>query len=585
MHDLKLPLVTFFLVLTAPLLCWQEASSQAAPTSTPSTAQTLSVFSREVVVDINVTDAKGNPVHGLSKNNFTVLENGKPVAPRSFREHRPDDAADPAAAAGTALPPNTFTNMGGPETPRPLNILLLDSLNIPIATQSIMQKQLVDFAGKMPAGTRVAVFGIGATGQLAMVQGFTSDRELVKKALKSHKLDMQVSPLEDGGQDTSNDNTLPEVSTTGKKPPRQLQPQEPKIDANLECNHASTRGEYTVNALTQIARYLSGMPGRKNLIWYTGEFPDRMRVKGEMCYDLTGAMGAVDGMLANAHVSVFPVDPRALDILAKEGPDSRLGRQITSEHLAMEAVAEDTGGKTFYNNNDLAAGAEQAIDAGANYYTITYSPPNPNNDTRLRTISVTVDQPGLNLLYKKGYHALPQGVSLSGKPVDKASPIQSAMMRGALEPSEIVFHVNVASAAATDATLPQGNKADPKVMKPPYRHLTLSYLVDLDGIQFDQAADGTYHGQFEFAVNVYDSNDGKLLNSVEMAAKPVLPAAAYQSMLKAGAKLRQEVDVPAKGDYILRVGVHDLTSDRLGAVEIPTSSIIAQAGTSAGQQP
>jgi hypothetical protein len=44
-------------------------------------------------------------------------------------------------------------------------------------------------------------------------------------------------------------------------------------------------------------------------------------------------------------------------------------------------------------------------------------------------------------------------------------------------------------------------------------------------------------------------------------------------MLKNGAVSRDEIDVPAKGDYFLRIAVHDLTSDRVGAIEIPTSSI------------
>jgi len=58
-----------------------------------------------------------------------------------------------------------------------------------------------------------------------------------------------------------------------------------------------------------------------------------------------------------------------------------------------------------------------------------------------------------------------------------------------------------------------------------------------------------------------------------MSAKPALPPAVYQSMLTSGAKLHQDIDIPAKGEYVLRIGVHDLTSDRVGALEIPTSSI------------
>lgn len=225
------------------------------------------------------------------------------------------------------------------------------------------------------------------------------------------------------------------------------------------------------------------------------------------------------------------------------------------------------------NTNDLAGAALQAIDAGSNYHSISYSPTYPNQDTRRHSISVEVDKPALTLLYMTAYHANPPGeTTASAKQVDKATPLQSAMMRGALEPSEVLYHVGVGAAAATESALLPNNAADPR-MKPPYRHLTLSYPVDLNGIQFDPSPDGNCHGQLEYAVNVYDPADGRLLNSSALAAKPSLPPAVYQSMLASGAKFRQEIDVPATGDCILRVGVHHLTTDRVGAIEIPTSAI------------
>ena len=44
-------------------------------------------------------------------------------------------------------------------------------------------------------------------------------------------------------------------------------------------------------------------------------------------------------------------------------------------------------------------------------------------------------------------------------------------------------------------------------------------------------------------------------------------------MLRGGANAHQEIAVPATGDYFLRIAVHDLASDRVGAIEIPTASI------------
>jgi VWFA-related protein len=556
--------LTLSVLVLSGLFCCPALTAQGSATDTP----TVRVYSREVAVEVNVTDAKGGAVHGLTKDSFTVLEDGKPMSLRSFREHR-SDQPEPAlvVTAGTAFPANTFSNTSVPGSDVPLYILMLDALDTPVATQSIVQKNMIDFVDKVPSGTRFAVFSLSATGQLALVQGFTADSTLLKKAIKSHKFDLQIPPLEDGGQDTT---TSANMNTNrGSRPEGQE-----RVDLTMECNHAAARGQYTVSAMTEIARYLSGIPGRKNLIWYSGGFPFRMKDKqGSVCYDLREDVRVADGMMEHAHVHIYPVDPRALDIVAKDGLESRIARVQTQEHLAMEAIAQETDGKTFYNNNDLAGAAIQAIDTGSNYYSLTYTPTNQVWDTRARRISVQVDQPGLNLLYRHGYHAVQPGMTLSGKPVDKATPAQAAMMRGSLQPTEIMFHVTAVPAAATDATLAAGNKADAKEMKPPYRHLTLLYNIDIAGIQFDQTADGSYQGKFEFAVNVFDPGNGKLINSNVMAAQPTLSAEAYQSMLSNGAKVKQEIDVPATGEHILRVGVHDLTNDHVGAVEIPVSAI------------
>jgi VWFA-related protein len=527
-----------------------------------------------VEVDIDVTDAKGNFVHGLTRDKFTVLEDGRQMSPRSFREYRSDrEQAESPTPAKSSLPPNTFTNSVAPVTARPLNILLLDSLDTPVATQAIVKKRMLDFVDKMAAGTRVAVFSLSPTGQLSVVQGFTADPELLKNALKSKKLNLGIPTLEDTGQDIHVDiptDMVPNPSATQSS----VLPPQTVYDQDLECMHAAMRGQYTLTAMNQIARYLSGVPGRKNLVWYTGLFPAAMSNKHrQICYDFRQDMNAAEGLLAHSHVYLYPVDSRALDILAKNLPNSIIVQRQNSEHLVMEEVAESTSGKATYNTNDLAGAALQAIDAGSNYYSILYTPPNQTMDTRRRWITVKVDQPDLTLNYTRSYHALPPGILVNGKVVERATPLQTAMLPGTLQPTEILFRVGVTPAAGTDAILPPGSNADPKAMKPPYRHLTLNYNIDINGIQFDSSPDGSYHGQFEYAVIVYDAGDGKMVNSSVMAAKPSLPPAVYQSMLDSGANLRQEIALPAKGEYTLRIGVHDLTTDHVGAIEVPVSAL------------
>ena len=90
---------------------------------------------------------------------------------------------------------------------------------------------------------------------------------------------------------------------------------------------------------------------------------------------------------------------------------------------------------------------------------------------------------------------------------------------------------------------------------------------------FNPALDSNYRGDFEYGVRVYNADGDEIVNSVSKTVSPILPPAVYKSMLTGGANAHQEIDVPATGDYFLRIAVHDLTTGRIGAIEIPTSSI------------
>jgi hypothetical protein len=245
----------------------------------------------------------------------------------------------------------------------------------------------------------------------------------------------------------------------------------------------------------------------------------------------------------------------------------------------METFAEETGGKAFYNTNGLTEAAAAAIDAGANFYTITYAPVNQALDTRFRTIKVTVDRPGLNLVYRNGYYAVEPSVDAKGKKIETVTPMQSAMMRGALDATQILFKVSVVQAAKMDAAVPESNKPDAQKMKGPFRHFAVAYTIDVHGIDFATTPDGNYRGDFEYGVRVFNADGDEIVNTVTRTVSPILPPAVYRSMLAGGAHASQEIDVPATGEYFLRIGVHDLASDRVGSIEVPVSAVAgAQAG-------
>jgi VWFA-related protein len=114
------------------------------------TAPTLKVYARETVVDVNVTDAKGNPVHGLTQADFTVKEDGKSQAIRSFEEF----GTQPVQPL-PKLPPNTYTNLQPPPASSAVNILLLDGLNTAPPDATSLQAPNTT-AGATPSGLRPA---------------------------------------------------------------------------------------------------------------------------------------------------------------------------------------------------------------------------------------------------------------------------------------------------------------------------------------------------------------------------------------------------------------------------------------------
>ncbi len=74
----------------------------------------------------------------------------------------------------------------------------------------------------------------------------------------------------------------------------------------------------------------------------------------------------------------------------------------------MSQLAEDTGGRAFYNTNDLTSAVESAIDTGSNYYTLTYTPANRNRSGSYHEIRVTLTgnlrASGYTLSYRHGYY-------------------------------------------------------------------------------------------------------------------------------------------------------------------------------------
>ena len=250
----------------------------------------------------------------------------------------------------------------------------------------------------------------------------------------------------------------------------------------------------------------------------------------------------------------------------------------------MRDLAKRTGGKAFFNSNDLAAAAEQAVELGSNYYTLTYVPSKtPARILAERSIKVEVARKDVTLFYRNKYPVgnpheenqashTPSPASAPSSAQADAAPVlrnamRVAMIRGAPEPAQIAFLASARPTGTASEPVPTIKMSGG--VEGPYQRYTVRILASVRNINCPADADGTRHCVLQFVTYIYDSV-GTHLGNLVIPAKLAMPPARYNAALRDGIEFNQEISVPVEmPDCTLRVGILDVTSGRVGAVEFP----------------
>jgi VWFA-related protein len=223
---------------------------------------------RIVVLDVVVTGKSRRPLTGLHKQDFVLSEDGHPQILTYFEEHT---SAQPASQPTLLdLPPNVFTNIPRVNSSDAVMVLVLDSLNTPLDDQRYVRAQMLKYLKKLEPGRRVAIFILGT--QLRLLQGFTDDPALLVAAISERKnrAGAQISPLLQSDAETAATqetiNGLMQYAPDAAADMQQFAAEEGATRSNM-------RIQLTLVAFQQLAQYLSGIPGRKNVAWFSGAFP------------------------------------------------------------------------------------------------------------------------------------------------------------------------------------------------------------------------------------------------------------------------------------------------------------------------
>jgi VWFA-related protein len=513
----------------------------------------IAVSTRLVQIGVIVRDKNG-PVANLTKDDFVLLDRGKPQKISVFSAESSESAPLPARP----LPQNTFSDLPqyGAATPRSVTIVLLDNLNTlsgnghegyedgPEWMEDLAlangKAHLIEFIRNLDPKDRVAVYGLSET--LHVLCDFTSDRDRLLAILKNY--------------DTTSKTNREAAEPGNFHTPVPGKEFNDDMDAQaLEFAAATNerRATQTMAALQSIASHVANIPGRKNLVWLTANLP------------FSGA--ALARILVPAQIAAYPVDARGL--LPRAVPTSGSDVVASGSELSgvlgldkspaqteqpigldtMEKIAENTGGRAFANTNDLTGAIRKAVEDSAVTYTLGFYIDAHSADGKFHELKIQAKRDGLTLHYPKEYFAAED--TPSTKDQNWKSVVTS--VQSPLESSVIPLQAQV-----------------DRVNQPLPNSLKLSCSIDIHTLRLVQTGDLR-----KGAVSVYvvqQDGAGKMLSQWGKTYTLQLTEKQYAALLNSGMPFTQDVQ-PKPTATTLRVLVQDPATTQIGSLIIPLSQI------------
>lgn len=609
-----MPLRSAFLSAAACFFsCTAAVLAQSNPADQPPTLKTTA---RDVVVDVVVTQGAGDPVLKLQKGDFQIFEDGKPQNIDFFEEHTAKTLPAGALADLPKMPPNVYTNVPRAPESDAVNVLLLDSLNTPPQMTSYARNQILAYLNHVKPGTRMAIFALND--KLSIVQGFTADaallREVATKQTAPGVSPSLVTKNEIAGEQElesflnsnapANPGSAPAGGPSGggnapsgagwanPSAPMTAITAVANAFANYQSFNQANRTRMTLEALSDIARYLAAVPGRKNLIWFSGDFPVFIFPKFDQRQDyadnsiLLSQVQRTADLLTAARVAVYPIFANGMmteDIVSADNrsPASAAGPgnlaqmsgngiytsssdERASAIAAMNQIASDTGGKAAYNTNDLDAATQHAIADGSHYYTLAYSPANKKMDGKYRKVEVKLTTGKYRLDYRRGYNADDSTKFAAAKPA--SDPLTPLLIRGLPCATQILYGARVLPASPQPA--PNATRAgkNPK-LKGPVTRYAIDLMIRWTDVALNPEPDGAHTGKLQLGMIAYD-REGKALNWNGATEQMSLNPETFAAIQKSGVPAHLEIDVP-NSEAWLEIGVYDWNTGKAGTLEVP----------------
>jgi VWFA-related protein len=562
------------------------AAGLLAQTPPPSTEQgSFPVEVQVVTVDAVVVDKAHNPIRGLGRDDFRILQDGVPQPITSF-EAVELPASPPQAPRPTRSP--ISTNVSTEKQRGRTFAIVFDNIHL-TAVQAFRAKAAIGefLKSSVREGDRITLLSTG--GEAWWSATMPEGRDQLLAVLK--RLDGRYVPDSSPDQMTEYEAMRIEIyqdeavaaqvgrrfdsyGAVGRERPANG-PAAPdaakgevgviespvRVRASEVYTQSLTRNKITLSVIDRALRSLAAIKGRKAMILASQGF----------VFDLElPEMKKVVEASRRVNVPIYFVNTRGLAGLP-DAMTAAFGRPVdiqdfvavladmSLESMGTESIALDTGGFVVKNSNDLVGGLARISTESQAYYLLGYNPAPGPRDGKFRKIQVqVVGRKGLEVRARRGYYAPLEGQKETPRSPSDLDPVVERALNSPFEMTEVPLRT---TAYIFDETIL--GKAN----------VTLLTEADVRNLAF-AAKDGRQNETLEFRVTVQHRESGEYYTygqDVEMALLP----ATREKLLETWYPITHEFQL-APGGYQARVVVRDKLNGRVGSVihdfEVPELS-------------
>lgn len=475
---------------------------------------------RTVLVDAVAVDKKGKFVTDLTQKDFTIREDGKEQKLTGF------------SLESSGVSPDRPT--------RHYIAMFFDTSTAGQTGQMAVRQEGIRFVDGFASPDRyMAVIDYNFDGGIRIAQNFTTDPDLLKKALSMVQAFSNSTPASASAAPTAR----------GARGGGAAAIAGPSVDTFAYRN--------MLQSLRSVAASLANIRGRKALIFFSGSMP----ATGDLLSDLAATVDACN----RANVAVYTIgsgpggsSETASGIAAPSG-GGRASRGLQMPEPAMDTMdaqnasamlSEGTGGIAFLTTNDLAASLGKVAQEQDQYYLLSYTPAIDSPEGSCHELKVKVDRSNLEVRARKSYCTSKPADLLSGKPAGAA------------------LEARAASATAGNITakmqLPWFYTA------PNVARVNLAMEISPSAMKFQKQKGGKLHGEFDLQGVAYKADGTAAARVSDVVKLDFDTQQQVDEFLRAPYHYENQFEI-APGQYNFRMAFTSGSSDSpgFGKVEMP----------------